>query len=80
MPYRQSPAITGLRPVNVTWAVAYATFVNTLSQALEMPPVDKQGLLEAPGISERCGRLIEVLRFRLAELDAGGSFEPGTLH
>ena len=57
-----------------------ATFVNTLCQALEMPPVDKQGLLEAPGIPERCGRLIEVLRFRLAELDVGGPFEPGTLH
>ncbi len=56
------------------------TFVNALSQALEMPAVEKQGLLEAAGIPERYERLIEMLRFRLAELESGGPSEPGTLH
>ncbi len=56
------------------------TFVNALCQALEMPAVEKQGLLEAPGIPERYQQLTELLRFRLAEIDAAGPFASGTLH
>ncbi len=56
------------------------TFVNVLSQLLELPTAEKQGLLEAEGLAERCERLVTVLRFRLAELEGGLPEPPGTLH
>jgi len=43
------------------------TFVNTLSNALGFATPEKQGLLEADGIVERCERLEGLLAFRLAE-------------
>jgi Lon protease-like protein len=51
-----------------------ATFVNTLCQLLDLPPSEKQGLLEAEGVAARYEGLAAVLHFRLAELDgrAGG--------
>ena len=45
-----------------------ATFVNTLCQLLELPPSEKQGLLEADGVPARYEGLAAVLHFRLAEL------------
>ncbi len=52
-----------------------ATFVNTLCQLMELPPSEKQGLLEAEGVAARCEGLAAVLHFRLAELPgrAGGA-------
>lgn len=43
------------------------TFVNFLAQQLDLAPIEKQALLEAPSLAERAGRLAEVLEFRLAE-------------
>jgi Lon protease-like protein len=56
------------------------TFVNLLCQMLEIPPAEKQGLLEADGIAERCERLLVALQFRLAELGGGLPGGPRTLH
>jgi len=44
-----------------------ATFVNVLCQLIDVPPTEKQGLLEADQLLERCRRLLAVLRFRVAE-------------
>lgn len=46
-------------------------FVSALCQMLELPPAEKQGLLEADGPLARCERLVVVLQFRLAELLGG---------
>ncbi len=48
------------------------TFVNILCQLLDVPPAEKQGLLEADRIVDRCHRLLAVLRFRLAEMRSAG--------
>jgi Lon protease-like protein len=56
------------------------TFVNTLSNALALPPLEKQGLLEAAGILARYERLEGLLSFRLAELGLPGSRPTSRLH
>lgn len=43
-------------------------FVNTFCQLLELEPMEKQSLLHADRILDRCERLETLLRFRLAEL------------
>ncbi|MGH0036011.1 MAG: LON peptidase substrate-binding domain-containing protein [Myxococcota bacterium] len=53
-------------------AIEDEIFVNAISQAVEFPVPDKQSLLEANGVSERCDQLLALLRFRLAEHRAGG--------
>jgi len=55
-------------------------FVNTLSQALALAAPEKQGLLEAPGIPERCERLEGLLAFRLAEVGLPGARPASRLH
>jgi hypothetical protein len=45
-----------------------------------MAAVEKQGLLEAPGVAERLARLDAVLRFHLALLEAPGASPGRTLH
>jgi len=55
-------------------------FVNTLAQALALAAPEKQGLLEADGIPERCERLEGLLAFRLAELGVPGSRPTSRLH
>jgi hypothetical protein len=42
--------------------------VNFFSYALELEPLEKQGLLEAENISARAQRLNEIIEFRLEEL------------
>ena len=52
------------------------TFVNFFAQQLDLSPIEKQALLEAPGLTARADRLSDVLEFRLEELRAvptGGS-------
>ena len=44
------------------------TFVNFFAHHLDVPPVEKQALLEAPTLAERAARLQDVLEFRLEEL------------
>lgn len=45
-----------------------ATFVSTLCQLLDLPPSEKQALLEADGVVARAEGLAAALHFRLAEL------------
>jgi hypothetical protein len=52
------------------------TFVNTLSQSIDFLAPEKQALLEANGVHERCEKLATFMRFRLAELASGGT--PGS--
>ncbi len=42
-------------------------FVNVMCQIFDGQPAEKQGLLEADEVLERCRRLIAALRFRVAE-------------
>ena len=49
-----------------------ATFADALCQTLSFSTPEKQGLLEVDGVAARLESLIQLLRFRLAEL-AGGS-------
>jgi len=44
------------------------TFVNFLAQHLDVSVLEKQALLEAPSLTERGRRLVDVLEFRLEEL------------
>jgi Lon protease-like protein len=47
------------------------TFVNFLSQHLDVPPLEKQALLEATTLDERASRLLDAIVFRLEELRTG---------
>jgi len=44
------------------------TFVNFFAHHLDVAPLEKQALLEAPTLAERAARLRDVLEFRLEEL------------
>ena len=44
------------------------SLVNFLAQHLDVPPLEKQAMLEARTLDERGARLIEVLEFRVQEL------------
>ncbi len=56
------------------------TFVNSLAVSLAFDAVEKQALLEANSVSERCTALAGLIRFRLAELASPGASEPGPMH
>jgi uncharacterized protein len=56
------------------------TFVSALCQMLDLPPPEKQGLLEADGPMARCERLVALLEFRLAELGGGLAARNDRLH
>jgi hypothetical protein len=45
-------------------------FTNTFCQLLELEPVEKQSLLEAERVADRCEQLAALLRFRLVELSS----------
>ncbi len=55
-------------------------FTNAICAAIGLPPLEKQGLLEAGGAVERAGRLGELLRFQLAQGGGGASQDTRTLH
>lgn len=50
-----------------------ATFLNLVCQLLDLPPLEKQGLLEADSILERADSLVGLLRFELAQRRSGAS-------
>jgi Lon protease-like protein len=50
-------------------------FVNALSQSLELTPLERQSLLEAPSVLERYERLASILDFRSLQRRAHGSRE-----
>ncbi|RIL06819.1 MAG: ATP-dependent protease [Proteobacteria bacterium] len=56
------------------------TFVSALCQMLELPPAEKQGLLEADGPMARCEHLVALLQFRIAELGGGLPGPSGVVH
>jgi Lon protease-like protein len=69
------------RGAGPAWAAVVAAahaaddlFVNAFCQAMDVPPVEKLWLLEASSMSERCGRLCDLLEFGIEEgkLPAGG--------
>ncbi len=55
-------------------------FVNALSNALDLPTPEKQGLLEADAIPERFERLASVLEFQVVEQRGGVAPESDTVH
>jgi uncharacterized protein len=54
-------------------AVDDETFVNFFAQHLDLPPVEKQVLLEVDTLAERGRRLVDVLDFRIEEARVHGS-------
>jgi len=54
------------------------TFVNFLAQHLDVPPLEKQALLDAPTLEERARRLLDAIMFRLEELRTGAAGPPRT--
>jgi len=55
--------------------------VNFFSYVLDVPPLEKQALLEEPTLSARAERLCEVVAFRSAATTAGGDDPtPGRFH
>lgn len=52
-------------------------FINFLCFALDLPPIEKQALLEAAAVCQRAERLAEILRFRRSEVGQPGS---GSVH
>lgn len=60
--------------------VSDVTFVNALCQSVDFAPLEKQGLLECPGILKRCEQLRDLVRFRLLDASGGMSGPRETLH
>lgn len=58
----------------------HETFVNFLAQHLDIAPLDRQALLEAPSLVDRARRLRDVLEFRLEELRVHPAGTPGRAH
>jgi len=56
------------------------TFVNAFCQSLDFSALEKQQLLEANGVRERCDQLVGLMEFRLAERSATGVGGPETVH
>ena len=57
-----------------------ATFVNAFCQSLDFTTLEKQQLLEANGVRERCAHLLGLIECRLAEQSASGARGPETVH
>jgi len=57
-----------------------AAFLAVLVQILNLPPVERQTLLEANGVGARLGALESLLHFQLAQLGMGGADRPGRVH
>jgi Lon protease-like protein len=55
-------------------------FVNAFCQAVDIPTLEKQQLLEANGVRARAQQLVSLLRFQLAERSAAASASAGTVH
>ncbi len=54
-------------------------YVNTISQSLDIDPIEKQGLLESPSTHARLERVLAVLDFKLAEATTRGPWNPSTI-
>jgi Lon protease-like protein len=58
----------------------HPTFVNSVCQALGFPAAEKQGLLEANGVTQRLSRLEGLLAFHLAAMASPDPAASRTLH
>jgi Lon protease-like protein len=67
---------TGAAAEPVTLPADDELFVNFIAQQLDLPPIERQALLEASTLAERARRLIEVLEFQLEALRAGSLATP----
>jgi uncharacterized protein len=56
------------------------SMVNFLAQHLDVPPLEKQAMLEAGTLDERGRRLVEVLEFRVQELLVHPAGSPTRAH
>jgi Lon protease-like protein len=56
------------------------TFVAFLAQHIDVVPVEKQAMLEAPTLAERARRLADVLEFRVQERSFGPGGPPSRAH
>jgi Lon protease-like protein len=56
------------------------TFLNFFCQHLDVAPLEKQALLEAPSVPARARRLLDVLDFRLEELRLPPGVTPQRAH
>lgn len=61
-------------------AIEDDALVNGLCQLLDVPTLEKQGLLEANGVRERASRLADVLDFHIAELECTRAEPSSTRH
>jgi Lon protease-like protein len=61
-------------------AIEDVALVNGLCQSLELEVIEKQALLEANGVSNRCAQLIEMLRFRVEATSPAGGSGSNTIH
>ena len=57
-----------------------ATFLSILVQVLNLPPVERQTLLETNGVGDRFDALESILRFQLAQVGLGNREDPGRVH
>jgi len=57
-----------------------ATFVSALVQILNLPPLERQSLIEANGVGARLEALEGILRFQLAGLGLAEGSGPGRVH
>ena len=55
----------GVEPTRIPATMADTDLVNALAQYLELEPVERQALLERPGLLERCRSLIELLEMKV---------------
>ena len=74
-PTQRTSSIRGASPESTTRHSSARS-----ARLLDLPPAEKQGLLEAEGPTARCERLIAILHFRLAELRGGMPGPSGSLH
>jgi len=61
----------GMAAVHVEGPVSHVAFVNGLSQALDLPPVEKLSLLACDTLEARARRLLEIIEFHALERASG---------
>ena len=66
-------AADGPKSLVLQGELPHELLVNALSQSLDLPPVEKQSLLDCETLEARYARLIEILEFHILEGPAGRS-------
>jgi uncharacterized protein len=60
-----APAIIGNEPAKIPAAMSDEDLVNALAQYLDLEPLEKQALLEQPGLRTRAASLVELLEMKI---------------